>query len=145
MAGLEFLRGGWEADIARIIEALPYSGPDRVLADEAGRVIVRSLSAFPGQDLFEAKKGRRALREFSLCDKEGRSFRMDRLIIEGARAAVIDFKTGADAGSSGSMERQDNDREQVRVYQKLIEEAMPGLKASGLLIYLDQGRWEDVT
>jgi hypothetical protein len=27
---------------------------------------------------------------------------------------------------------------------KLIEEAMPGTKAAGLLIYLDQAAWEDV-
>ena len=144
LAGLEFLKGGWDADIPGIIEALPLSGPDRALAEDAGRVIAGALSAFPKQDLFTAQKGRRALREFTLCDKEGRSFRVDRVVLDGDRATVIDFKTGTEAGSPAQADMKRADKDQVRAYMKLIEEAMPGAKAAGLLIYLDRAAWEDV-
>jgi ATP-dependent exoDNAse (exonuclease V) beta subunit len=144
LAGLEFLRVGWEADIAGIVATLPLAGPDRDLAVEAGRAVVRALSAFPRQDLFTAGAGRRALREFAICDREGRSFRIDRLVLEGDRAVVIDFKTGAADGLPGAAERRAGDREQVRAYLRLVEEAMPGARASGSLIYIDRADREDV-
>ena len=144
LAGIEFLKDGWDANIPGIIRELPLTGRERAMAEEAGRVIVGAMKAFPKQDLFTAMKGRRALREFTLCDKEGRSFRMDRLVLEGDRATVIDFKTGAEAGSPAQADMKRADKDQVRAYMKLIEEAMSGIKAAGLLIYLDQAAWEDV-
>ncbi len=144
LAGLEFLKGGWEADIGRIIEGLPLAAPDRPTAEEAGRVLVRYFGAFPRQELFTAKEGRRVLREFTVCDAAGRAFRVDRIVLDGERATVIDFKSGDEADPSRHAEKKRADRDQVRAYQKLVEGAMPGTKATGLLAYIDQGAWEDV-
>ncbi|MBN2205938.1 MAG: hypothetical protein JW742_00915, partial [Candidatus Aminicenantes bacterium] len=144
LAGLEVLREGWEADVAAIVDALPLAGPDRDLADDAGRAVVAAMRAFPRQDLFRAAPGRRVLRESTLCDRSGRAFRIDRLILDGERAVVIDFKTGVPGGAPGGEDRKRADREQIRAYTALVEEAMPGVRASGLLVYLDQGVWEDV-
>lgn len=144
LARLEFLGDGWEADVAAIVEALPLSGRDRGLAAEAGRSVAAALGAFPRQDLFTAAPGRRALREFTLCGRDGRAYRIDRLVLDEERAVVIDFKTGAPGEAPETEDRRRADREQVRVYMALVEEAMPGGRASGLLIYLDRGAWEDV-
>jgi ATP-dependent exoDNAse (exonuclease V) beta subunit len=73
-------------------------------------------------------KGIKNLREAEVIDAEGELHRIDRLIIGEDALAVIDFKVAR---------REEGHREQVNLYQRLVE-AVFHLPAQGYLLYIDE-------
>jgi len=73
-------------------------------------------------------------REAMIISGKGRSKRPDRVIIDGNRAVVIDFKTG---------QVRDKDRRQVTYYTSLMME-MGFESVEGYLLYTEQGEVEKV-
>jgi ATP-dependent exoDNAse (exonuclease V) beta subunit len=76
------------------------------------------------------------LREANFCDAAGRSFRMDRVVVDGDAVQVVDFKTGREPGLG--------DRFQVLDYLALVKDIFPGRAVHGALAYIDRGVWEAV-
>ncbi|MDD8025885.1 MAG: UvrD-helicase domain-containing protein [Acidobacteriota bacterium] len=107
-------------------------------SDSAG--LAEAIAGFfaqpPAAAFFEARPGRRILRETTFCDASGRSLRMDRVVVDPDAVHVIDFKTGREPGLG--------DRDQVLAYTAIVREVFPGLPVHGVLAYIDRGVWEPV-
>ncbi|MDP2916224.1 MAG: UvrD-helicase domain-containing protein [Candidatus Aminicenantes bacterium] len=144
MAGFEFIRSGWEPDIAGVIRTLAPRESEVPLFEATGRSLIRYFEDSPLRDLFLEKAGRRALREFDFCDSTGAVFRMDRVVIDPAAVTVIDFKTGAEAAAPRQAEWERSDREQVAAYVRILKDIFPGKSVRGVLAYIDLNRWEPV-
>jgi ATP-dependent helicase/nuclease subunit A len=143
LAEHEYLDAGWESDIASAVGKLRLSDSERSACGEIGRTIAGYFEGSPLAELFVPKPGRIVHREFNVCDGRGQAFRMDRVVLDEDRMTVLDFKTGGGDPDPGvKAAREKADREQMVVYRRLLAELYPGLPVSGLLSYIDQGRWE---
>lgn len=108
------------------------------LAPEADRArAAESICALLGDPRvacwFAERPGRTVEREVEFIARDGRLFRMDRMVRDPGRTTVIDFKTG----SQEAMSREKH-QAQVREYLGLLQEACPGAEASGVIVYLDR-------
>jgi ATP-dependent helicase/nuclease subunit A len=144
LAGLEFLRSGWDGDIARIVGDMAPRENEAPLFDAVGRSIVRFFQGSPLDELFIEKEGRRVLREVDFCDAAGAVYRMDRVVFDGAAVHIVDFKTGGTAGTAKRTEWKTADREQVGTYVRIMKEIFPGKSVRGILAYIDRNEWETV-
>ena len=85
---------------------------------------------------FIKKPGRELKRETEYLSgpEGGKLKRVDRLLIEGGRAVIVDFKTGGESAAY---------QDKIRAYAAAVSEAT-GLPAEGWLIYLDEESAEKV-
>lgn len=99
--------------------------------EEIAGLIAAMLEAPEVKEYFEEKSGRTVKNEQSFSDREGRLFRMDRLVIDKDEITVIDYKTGKERGAETGHEAQ------MRNYMKILWEVYPGKGVSGILAYVD--------
>jgi ATP-dependent helicase/nuclease subunit A len=100
------------------------------LAD-AAEALARVLRGTELGRLFTPAPGRLVLREQEFCDEAGRLFRMDRVVVDGDRVTVVDFKTGTE--ETGRYE------EDVRAYARILRQVYPGRTVEALLAFVDAG------
>jgi ATP-dependent helicase/nuclease subunit A len=144
LAGIEFVREGWAADVAAALEGLRPSGAEAPVAREAAELLVRAFENSPGAVWFEPHPGRRVFREFDVCDGSGNVNRMDRVVVDPDGVLVVDYKTGAEKDPAKRSKFEDEDRAQVSRYVALMKEIYPDRPARGVLAYLDERRFEVV-
>jgi ATP-dependent helicase/nuclease subunit A len=144
LAEIEYVRGGWAADVAAALERLRPSGPEAAVAREAAESLVRTFENSPGAAWFESRPGRRVFREFDVCDGSGNVNRMDRVVVDPEAVLVVDYKTGAEKDPAKRSKFEDEDRAQVARYVALMKEIYPDRPAGGVLAYLDERRFEVV-
>ena len=72
--------------------------------------------------------------EIDVVDSFGYSKRIDRLIVFGDKAVIIDFKS--------KHEKTSTNKEQVKEYIRLIQNIMPGMSVSGALVYIEDKEME---
>lgn len=82
-------------------------------------------------DCFKKRPGREIRREQEFSDGEGRLFRMDRLVIDPGKVAVIDYKTGKERRAEREYEAQ------MKNYMKILREIYPDRRVEGLVAYID--------
>jgi ATP-dependent exoDNAse (exonuclease V) beta subunit len=70
-------------------------------------------------------------KEQDFSDPQGRLFRMDRVIFEGNRISVIDYKTGTDK------EAEKEYMSQLKHYIRILGEIYPGKRVEGVIAYVD--------
>lgn len=100
---------------------------DGALAESiASRIRSPALGPF-----FQRKPGRRVLTEQEFCDKAGRLFRMDRVVVDDDRVSVLDFKTGA--------EQNEPYGEQLGGYARVLSGVYAGKTVEAFLVYVDHG------
>ena len=97
--------------------------------EEIFPLVDRMLKENP--DLF----GEEVFREKEIVDREGRTYRMDRLVIDD-EIRVFEFKTG---------DPEPQHREQLKNYLRLVKETIPEKPAKGILLYLGTGRREEIS
>jgi ATP-dependent exoDNAse (exonuclease V) beta subunit len=95
----------------------------RILADMIAKTELRAF--------FARAPGRTVLREQEVCNREGRLFRMDRVVIDPGRVTVIDFKTG--------IEEPQQHAAQVQGYREILRGVYPDAAVEALIAYVDQG------
>jgi ATP-dependent helicase/nuclease subunit A len=144
LAGIEFVREGWAADVAAALEGLRPSGAEAPVAREAAELLVRAFENSPGAVWFEPHPGRRVFREFDVCDGSGNVNRMDRVVVDPEGVLVVDYKTGAEKDPAKRSKFEDEDWAQVSRYVALMKEVYPDRPARGVLAYLDERRFEAV-
>ena len=71
------------------------------------------------------------MREKEFCDRHGRLFRMDRIVVDPDRVTVIDFKTGE--------EEPEKHEEQLRGYIRICADLYPGREVAAVIAYVDHG------
>ncbi|MDL2306515.1 UvrD-helicase domain-containing protein [Desulfovibrio sp. OttesenSCG-928-C06] len=117
-------------DYALRSTALPFDCLDTARSEALSAL--RWFCALPQCALW-MKKGRR---EQSIMDADGKMHRMDLLVEDGADLLVVDYKSGR---------ARPEYHEQVRHYLELLAPGMKNSgKLSGVLVYLDEQRLEEV-
>jgi len=111
----------------RLEDVVGFGNDDQ---DELLRVLTRFLSDVLIRPFFAGKQGRKVRTEQEFLSREGRLVRVDRLLEDGDRVTLIDFKTG----------RLDGDGKyvvQVRDYMEIIREMYPGKIVRAVIAYVD--------
>ncbi|HSA31165.1 MAG TPA: UvrD-helicase domain-containing protein [Candidatus Omnitrophota bacterium] len=67
--------------------------------------------------------------EQEIVDRSGRAHRLDRLIVQGHRVCVVDYKMS-------SLQKEEHLR-QVKAYMDLVGQMFPGRAVEGVILYLD--------
>jgi ATP-dependent helicase/nuclease subunit A len=145
LAELEYPGESWDEAVAGAIESLRPPEPEASAWREIGATVARSLAASPVRDLFLKKPGRRVLREAEFCGADGRTLRMDRVVVDEGRVTVLDYKTGADSDPVRRAVRSEADRAQIRRYAALLRDVYPGLEVKAVLVRVDEGVTEEVS
>jgi len=114
-------------DAGPVIEKLFFEGiidePEKL---EISEMIKKFLSNIEVSEYF--KKGLTIKTEPEILLPSGKTYRPDRLILDGKSATVIDFKTG---------KPEPKHKEQVRYYEKIMRQ-MGYVKVKGILLYLNE-------
>lgn len=111
-----------------------------VSSDAVRDALVALCSDGETRDLLTMKKGRRVLKEQEFVDREGRLYRMDRVVIDGRTITVVDFKTG-DARQADETTHD----EQMKTYLRLLREVYPLAEVTGAIVYVDLKRVRRIT
>jgi ATP-dependent helicase/nuclease subunit A len=80
---------------------------------------------------FEVTPGRVIKKEQDFSDAAGNLFRMDRVVIDGDRISVIDYKTGTDKKAEKEYVSQ------LKNYIRILREIYPGKNVEGVIAYVD--------
>jgi ATP-dependent exoDNAse (exonuclease V) beta subunit len=144
LAEVEFLRSGWDIDIPEIIQKISREEAEAPVFEAIGRSIIRYFQGSPLDDHFIEKEGRRVFREFNVCDARGGVYRMDRVVIDEDSVGIIDFKTGGESEAAKQAEWDEEDKEQVAAYIRIIKDIFPKKSVRGILAYIDRKKWEMV-
>jgi len=139
LAGIEFVRSSWGEEVRRAIDTLVIPESERSLAEESGAAIAAFFKGSELSDLFAERPGRLVLTEFEVCDASGNVLRIDRAVVDPGAAVVLDFKTGEDQAGG---ERAAGDRAQMETYLRIMKQVHPEREVTGILVYIDQGRWD---
>ncbi len=140
LALIEYVDQDLETSLAAAAAKLKKLNPQIKIPQE---IITRLSSCLAVPELrvyFEPKENRVVFREMELVGREGALFRADRVIIDSDLITVIDFKSGRI--EEGVM--QETYRHQLRNYQQILKEVYPQPKIQGILVYLDEKKWEIV-
>ncbi|MCG8430313.1 MAG: UvrD-helicase domain-containing protein [Candidatus Omnitrophica bacterium] len=103
--------------------------------DEAYRLIRRLLTDERYARIFSVKDAE-VFCEHELVDRCGRTWRLDRLVVTGEEATVVDYKSSAAEGGDY--------QEQLRNYMRIVAEMYPKKRLRGALLYLDTLTLEEV-
>ncbi|OPY00966.1 MAG: ATP-dependent helicase/nuclease subunit A [Syntrophorhabdus sp. PtaB.Bin184] len=118
-----------------IIESFARTAAVHEGIPDAAREVEQSLRAFFTNErfrpFFETGPGISFYNEKEIVDRDGNTFKMDRVIVRPGLVEVIDYKTGEI--------RSDSHVEQVRRYGRLLAETYPERDVRGFLLYLDDG------
>jgi len=120
-----------EQDLERIIERVN----DEFKADYPMETTKKDLLEFLNHEeirpYFQAKPGRVIKKEQDFSDPRGNLLRMDRVIFEGDRVSVIDYKTGTDK------EAEKEYISQLKDYIRILREVYPDKNVEGVIAYVD--------
>ena len=83
-------------------------------------------------ECFRQKPGREVRCEQEFVDREGRLFRMDRVIIDRDRVTVLDFKTGGEAEAGEKYQAQ------MKTYMNILKAVYPEKVVEGVIAYVDR-------
>jgi ATP-dependent exoDNAse (exonuclease V) beta subunit len=129
---VEFTGGDMEAALAAAaMRTAREAREDPAEIGAAASALARMLRGTELGGLFADSPGRMVLREQEFCDQNGRLFRMDRVVVDGDRVTVVDFKTGAE--ETGRYE------EDIRNYARILGQVYPGRSVNALLAFVDAG------
>ena len=84
--------------------------------------------------LFQEHPGRIILREQEFLDRNGKLYRMDRVVVDPRTVTVIEYKTGTDTVSSTEKKHA----MQVKTYKNILHEMFPGKSIEGIIVYVDR-------
>jgi ATP-dependent exoDNAse (exonuclease V) beta subunit len=126
---LEFMPESAAEAVAWILEG---EEADPWVANESEQVrghLERFLKLPIVREWFMARPGRVVLREQEFVDRTGNQHRVDRVVRDGERITVIDYKTGEPRDYSS----------QLRTYMGLLGQVYPGSGIEGFVAYVDSG------
>lgn len=98
--------------------------------DDMISIISKFLNNIQLKEYFIRKPERIIKKEQEFLNADGEVFRMDRVVIDKAKVAVIDFKTGTDL--------EHNHIEQMSNYKAILRQIYPDKEIEGILAYVDR-------
>jgi ATP-dependent exoDNAse (exonuclease V) beta subunit len=93
---VEYAQEGYEEELLLNIRKLKNESGSEYPEEEIKETVMRLIGHEDMAEYFRQKQGREIRREQEFSDGEGRLFRMDRVVIDRDKIAVIDYKTGRD-------------------------------------------------
>jgi ATP-dependent exoDNAse (exonuclease V) beta subunit len=130
LSHLEYLQDGFEKELDRIIVKVGEETGE-TCSGGMREIIIAFLRHHEVLPYFMKKEGRIILREQEFSDAWGRLFRMDRVVIDPDRVAVIDYKTGQEKAA------EEQYRIQLKNYMKILKELYPERDVEGIIAYVD--------
>lgn len=130
LAEIIFLDGETR-QVEETIERLRKSG--RIAISEYVDVVALKnfLNISEIRPLFTSRPGRQVFTEHEIADRNGRLYRIDRLIIDDDMISLVDFKAGLDDVNELHLN-------QVHTYARLLEECYRGSRIEAMLAYIDR-------
>jgi ATP-dependent exoDNAse (exonuclease V) beta subunit len=101
-----------------------------------GALVRRLVGQEALKPFFFLSPGAEVYQEKEVVDAQGRTKRIDRLIVGKSEVSVVDYKS--------SREDAAGHHAQVREYLRLVAQAVPDRKARGFIVYLDDAGLEEV-
>ncbi len=127
---IDYAAADLDAQIDAILERVQSEMRFDFPHDKIKSTVAEFLSHVSIHAHFVHKEGRTVLREQELTNRHGALYRADRVIIDGDRVTVMDFKTGSD-------EKENEYIQQVSDYMSMLKEIYPEKKIDGLIAYID--------
>jgi ATP-dependent helicase/nuclease subunit A len=124
-----------EEVLARAVGEASLRYPSATVRAEVASTIRTILNNRSTRPFFQVERGE-VYTEKEIADAEGRTSRIDRLVVTGDEAWVIDFKS-----SEGDRAAH---REQVDGYVRMVRDAYQRLRVRGFLMFMDEVRVEEL-
>ena len=87
------------------------------------------------KEWFRTDEGRNISKEKNFIGRDGRLYRMDRLIVQDDRLTLVDFKTG----------REGDHRKQMKEYAEILGEVYPGKKIRVFIAHVETTKVEELS
>lgn len=128
---VEYAGEGFREELLGIIRRVNAETGFLYPEEEIGKTVMAVIEDRNLAEYFRQRPDRRIMREQEFADREGRLFRMDRVVRDSDRITVLDYKTGAEE-AGGAHEGQ------VRTYLNIIRGVYPGMSVEGVIAYVDR-------
>jgi len=129
---VEYAEDGYQEGLLKSIVSVKNESGTDYPEQEIKEAVIGLIEHEELNAYFRQKSGRAVRREQEFSDGEGRLFRMDRVIIDGDRITVVDYKTG------GEKEDEEKYRLQMKTYMKILKEVYPEKEIAGIIAYVDR-------
>jgi ATP-dependent exoDNAse (exonuclease V) beta subunit len=136
LAKIEFVTSDIEPVIADLVKKALASSRITDDPEAIKAALFKFLNKQEVKPWFEKKKGREILREAEFVNDKGALYRMDRVVIDPDRIALIDFKTGGTLDFYAA---------QLKNYRHILEKVYPGKPVTCYWAYVDSARVEEVS
>jgi ATP-dependent exoDNAse (exonuclease V) beta subunit len=120
-----------ESDLERIITRVNDELKTDLPLDAVKKTLLGFLNHREASPYFQVIAGRVIKMEQEFSDSRGNLFRMDRVILEGDRIFVMDYKTGTDRKAEKEYISQ------LKNYVQILREIYPNKKVEGVIAYVD--------
>ncbi len=133
LASISYWEGGaGDDELEEVVwRACREAGEGDAAAADLERTVREFLASEGVCEYFERRPGRTVMTEQEFADAAGHLFRMDRMILDEDRVAVLEYKTGADDGDEARHAAQ------MENYLRLAGEVYPDRRVEGLICYVD--------
>lgn len=128
LARIEFLSDDLFAVLQKALDVEEKQSKDQFKKDEIAKVLTKFFQETEIREHFTNTDGRLVMNEQEFTHWSGKLMRMDRVVVDGERVTVIDYKTGAE---------QSDHIDQVKEYMDVLKEVYPSKRVEGLLAYVD--------
>ncbi|MCX8031683.1 MAG: PD-(D/E)XK nuclease family protein [Thermodesulfovibrionales bacterium] len=128
---IDFVTDGFDLNLSEIIKSVNRLMKIEHPLEEIRDIIEKIVYHDNLREFFIEKPNRTIKNEMEVVSSSGRLFRMDRVIIDPERVAIIEYKTGSDRKA------QEKHILQVKNYARLLQEIFPKKELSTLIAYID--------
>jgi ATP-dependent helicase/nuclease subunit A len=131
LAFIDFLDDGLESTVSAAVQRAENKMKSRFSAAHIEKILCTFLRHEGIRPFFLQKNGRIVKRESDFSDGDGTLFRMDRVVVDQDRIAVLDFKTGGEKQAEGKHLLQ------VKTYLGILGDLYPSRRVEGWIAYVD--------
>jgi len=136
LRAIDYIEGDVDTLLDARIKEAQTKFKEKFDSEKVKKILKDFLKMPEVSEWFKRKPGRIILKEADFVSRNGSLYRMDRVLIDRDSVVVIDFKTG---------EVEEQHRNQLRLYMKILRGIFPGKPVNGYLGYIDKKRIEAVT
>ncbi len=132
---IEYLEDGREDELSKIIEKVSKEMRLQYPVDKIMNLVEKVIDESSLAEYFKYTPDREIRNEMEIVHSSGGLFRLDRLVCDKDRAAVIDYKTGIDE------DYKDKHIQQIKNYLSTLKDIYPDKQLKGIIAYIG---YEDI-
>lgn len=131
LSHIDYLHDGLEDELINIVKKANKEAGTEYPEGEIKDTVVNIIKHGDVSEYFKQRPDRAIKKEQEFSDEKGRLFRMDRVVIDRDKAAVIDYKTGTDK------ESEEKYISQIKSYLRILRGVYPDKNIEGIIVYVD--------